>query len=172
MSILAVIKRVKYLKLEGKHDMNPALWISDYSVVDGNLNIIKKNGMGEPCLDQLKVLFYNNVPGCVMVFNKRLLDEMRRISIDQVRMHDVIALSTALITGKVIHNKQSFTRYRQHDSNVLGYNHKKINPIKWIKDKASLIVRKEPYDTSEYAREVLRIWEILWMTRRKRSISL
>lgn len=141
-----------------RDDMNPALWISDYSVVVGNLNIIKKNGMGEPCLDQLKVLLYNNVPGCVMVFNKRLLDEMRRISIDQVRMHDVIALSTALITGKVIHNNQSFTRYRQHDSNVLGYNHKKINPIKWIKDKASLIVRKEPYDTSEYAREVLRIW--------------
>ncbi len=141
-----------------RDDMDPALWISDYSVVDGNLNIIKKNGMGEPCLDQLKVLFYNNVPGCVMVFNKSLLEQLRKIVLDQVRMHDQMALNLALITGKVIRDCTPYTKYRQHGANVLGYTHKKFKPGKWIKDKYILIRDKEPYDTSEYAREIIRIW--------------
>ncbi len=136
----------------------PALWFSDYSVVDGNLNIIKKSGMGTPCLDQFKVLFYNNIPGCVIVFNRALLDEIRKLKIETVRMHDVVALNIAMLTGHVIYDERVFHRYRQHGDNVLGYTHKKIHPVRWLKDKISLVIKKEPYDTSEYAREILEIW--------------
>ena len=141
-----------------KDEQDSALWISDYSVVDSELSVIKLNGMGEPCLDQFKVLFYNNVPGCVMVFNRSLLNQMRKIGLDQVRMHDLMTLNTALITGKIIQDGTPYTKYRQHGANVLGYTHKKFKPCKWIKDKFILIRDKEPYDMSEYAREVLSIW--------------
>ncbi len=136
----------------------PVLWVSDYTVVDSELNTIMEKGMGEPCRDQLKALFYGHVPGCVMVFNRALMQEMRKIRISEIRMHDVMALNTALITGELIYDDRSFIKYRQHDSNVLGYGHKKIRPLKWIRDKAGLIINKEPYDTSTYACEILRIW--------------
>lgn len=136
----------------------PALWFSNYSVVDKDQKVIDPNGMGMPCLDQFKVLFYNNNPGCVIVFNRALLVEIRKLKIDTVRMHDVVALNIALLTGHVIYDERVFHRYRQHGDNVLGYTHKKIHPVRWLKDKISLVIDKEPYDTSEYAREVLDIW--------------
>lgn len=141
-----------------KDKETPTLWVSDYHVVDSNLNIIENKGMGEPCRDQLKALFYGHVPGCVMVFNQALMQEMRRLKIDEVRMHDVMALNVALLTGELIYDDRPFIKYRQHEANVLGYGHKKIQPIKWVKDKVGLLIHKEPYSISEYADEVLKIW--------------
>ena len=137
---------------------SPSLWVSDYSVVDNELNTIIEKAMGEPCRDQLRALFYGHVPGCVMVFNRKLMLEMRKLKIDEIRMHDVMALNVALVTGTLIYDDRPLIKYRQHGDNVLGYGHKKIRPLKWIKDKAGLIINKEPYDTSEYACEILRIW--------------
>ena len=136
----------------------PALWISDYSVADEKLDILIKNSIVEPCLNQLKALFFNNIPGCVMVFNRLLLEEIRKIRVERIRMHDIMTLNTALITGTVIYDRNPYIRYRQHAGNALGFGNKQLKLKGWLGNKLKLLADKEPYDISEYAREVLRIW--------------
>lgn len=133
----------------------PTLWFSDYQVTDSKLNVLVSSGLKAPVQDSIKAIFYNNVPGCTMVFNLALMNELRKINIKEIRMHDIMTINVALLTGKVIFEKKPYVLYRQHDSNVLGYNHKKVKPIKWFIDKLGLIYHKENYSTSEYAKAIL-----------------
>ncbi len=94
-----------------------------------------------------------------MVFNWALMQELRKVNISKIRMHDIMAINVALITGKVIFDKMPYVLYRQHGNNVLGYSHKKIKIGKWIKEKLALVKNKEDYSTSEYAQEVLNVFE-------------
>ena len=133
----------------------PVLWCSDYEVTDSNLHVLIPSSLKEPVSDSLRAIFYNNVPGCTMVFNRALLQEIRKIRISEIRMHDIMAINVALITGKVIFSKNPYVLYRQHADNVLGYRHKKIKIDEWLKDKIELIRNKEKYSTAEYAKAVL-----------------
>ena len=134
----------------------PILWCSDYQVTDANLNVILPSALKQPIQDDVKSMFYNNVPGCTMVFNWALMQKMRMIEISEIRMHDIMAMNVALITGEIYFEKNPFVLYRQHGDNVLGYSHKKIKVRKWIKDKMHLIRCKENYSTAKYARAVLK----------------
>ena len=134
----------------------PILWCSDYQVTDANLNVILPSALKQPIQDDVKSMFYNNVPGCTMVFNWALMQKMRMIEISEISMHDIMAMNVALITGEIYFEKNPFVLYRQHGDNVLGYSHKKIKVRKWIKDKMHLIRCKENYSTAEYARAVLK----------------
>lgn len=134
----------------------PILWCSDYQVTDANLNVILPSALKQPIQDDVKSMFYNNVPGCTMFFNWALMQKMRMIEISEIRMHDIMAMNVALITGEIYFEKNPFVLYRQHGDNVLGYSHKKIKVRKWIKDKMHLIRCKENYSTAEYARAVLK----------------
>lgn len=149
-------KLISAIKSINHYDRNePVLWASNYSVVDDKRRILCKSPIYEPCRDDLKVLYYNNVPGCLMVFNSSLMQQIRKLSIENVRMHDIVTLNIAIITGKVIFNNESFVEYRQHGNNVIGYGHKKVKLKKWIKDKVKLVREKEDYNISEYAGEIL-----------------
>lgn len=134
----------------------PILWCSDYQVTDANLNVILPSALKQPIQDDVRSMFYNNVPGCTMVFNWALMQKMRMIEISEIRMHDIMAMNVALITGEIYFEKNPFVLYRQHGDNVLGYSHKKIKVRKWIKDKMHLIRCKENYSTAEHARAVLK----------------
>lgn len=134
----------------------PILWCSDYQVTDANLNVILPSALKQPIQDDVRSMFYNNVPGCTMVFNWALMQKMRMIEISEIRMHDIMAMNVALITGEIYFEKKPFVLYRQHGDNVLGYSHKKIKVRKWIKDKMHLLRCKENYSTAEYARAVLK----------------
>lgn len=134
----------------------PILWCSDYQVTDANQNVILPSALKQPIQDDVKSMFYNNVPGCTMVFNWALMQKMRMIEISEIRMHDIMAMNVALITGEIYFEKNPFVLYRQHGDNVLGYSHKKIKVRKWIKDKMHLLRCKENYSTAEYARAVLK----------------
>ena len=133
----------------------PILWVSNYSVVNNQLDILIECAMSKPVMDSVYVLFFNNVPGCVMVFNQALMQQIRKMQINRIRMHDILTLNVALITGEVLFESVPYVLYRQHENNVLGYGHKKINPISWIKDKLQLLIHKDSYDISEYAEQVL-----------------
>lgn len=134
----------------------PVLWCSDYQVTDADLNVILPSALKQPIQDDVRSMFYNNVPGCTMVFNWALMQKMRMIEISEIRMHDIMAMNVALITGEIYFEKNPFVLYRQHGDNVLGYSHKKIKVRKWIKEKMHLIRCKENYSTAEYARAVLK----------------
>lgn len=144
--------------IKKEDNTKPVLWTSNFSVVDSNLCMIKKFGGKYPIDSDLRALFYNNIPGCTMVFNQKLMSEIRKIEINHVRMHDIVAINIALILGKVIYDSTPMVLYRQHGDNVLGYGNKKIKVSKWLKDKIKLLYYKEPYDISEYAKEILRLF--------------
>lgn len=133
----------------------PILWCSNYSVVDANINVLKEFSLKKPRTNDLEALFYNNVPGCVMVFNNALMKEIRKININQVRMHDIVAINIAAITGKILYSNKICVLYRQHDQNVIGYGHKKIKFNKWIFQKIKLLKKGEPYSMSEYANQII-----------------
>ena len=104
----------------------PVLWCSDYQVTDSDLHVMISSVLKQPVQDSVRAVFYNNVPGCTMVFNWALMQELRKVNISNIRMHDIMAINVALITGKVIFDKTPYVLYRQHGNNVLGYSHKKI----------------------------------------------
>ena len=137
----------------------PVLWCSDYQVTDSDLHVMISSVLKQPVQDSVRAVFYNNVPGCTMVFNWALMQELRKVNISNIRMHDIMAINVALITGKVIFDKTPYVLYRQHGNNVLGYSHKKIQIGKWIKEKLELIRNKEDYSTAEYAKTVLNVFE-------------
>lgn len=137
----------------------PVLWCSDYQVTDSELHIMIPSALKQPVQDSMRAVFYNNVPGCTMVFNWALLQEMRKVNISEIRMHDIMAINVALITGKVIFDRTPYVLYRQHGTNVLGYSHKKVQIGKWIKEKLELVKNKEDYSTAEYAQAVLNAFE-------------
>lgn len=121
----------------------PVLWCSDYQVTDSDLRVMIPSVLKQPVQDSVRAVFYNNVPGCTMVFNWALMQELRKVNISNIRMHDIMAINVALITGKVIFDKTPYVLYRQHGNNVLGYSHKKIQIGKWIKEKLELIRNKD-----------------------------
>ena len=150
----------------------PVLWCSDYQVTDSDLHVIIQSVLEQPVQDSVRAVFYNNVPGCTMVFNWALMQELRKVNISNIRMHDIMAINVALITGRVIFDKTPYVLYRQHGNNVLGYRHKKIQIGKWIKEKLELVINKENYSTSEYAQAVLNAFESEMNAREKAEYKL
>lgn len=65
-------------------------------------------------------LFYNNIPGCSMMFNKRVRDLSLPYP-STILMHDAwIAAATLWNKGTIIPIKESMISYRQHEHNTIG----------------------------------------------------
>ena len=141
-------------------------------MTDSDLHVMIPSVLEQPVQDSVRAVFYNNVPGCTMVFNWALMQELRKVNISNIRMHDIMAINVALITGKVIFDKTPYVLYRQHGNNVLGYSHKKIQIGKWIKEKLKLIRNKEDYSTAEYAKTVLNVFESQMNENEKKEYKL
>ena len=137
----------------------PVLWASSFSLCNSVGKVTRKNGLQDPCLQAVRVLYYNDIPGCVMVFNDALLKKLRALPVIHVRMHDITALSAALLTGKVIFNSDPLVLYRQHTDNAIGYGHKKFQPLKWLKDKWRLLFEGEAYSMADLAKAFLDIFD-------------
>lgn len=71
-------------------------------MTDSDLRVMIPSVLKQPVQDSVRAVFYNNVPGCTMVFNWALMQELRKVNISNIRMHDIMAINVALITGKVI----------------------------------------------------------------------
>ncbi len=116
------IKKIK--KYEKKYIDTPILIHGDLKIVDKNLNVIndsmfkiqklygKKNKFSD-------YLVQNNVTGCTMIINKRLLDLCNTIPSYAI-MHDWWLALVASAFGKVIFDSNPYIYYRQHDNNVEG----------------------------------------------------
>ena len=133
----------------------PVLWLSDYKVTDEKLNVIAEGFDRPPESNPAKILFYNNAPGRVMMFNRRLLELMRSLDLQDFRMHDIMALNLAQLFGKVVFCPEAKILYRQHQGNAIGYGRKRIRPFKWIREKVTLVKDGENYYISEYCRKLL-----------------
>jgi len=135
----------------------PALYCSNYSLVDSNLKMLSQYEITEkPRFTPLKSLFYNQIPGCCMAWNEKLHKYLIQMHPENVMMHDSYVLSFACFVGEVLYDPESYILHRIHGGNVIGTGHKKIRPLKWFSEKVRLIVRKEDYDISEMAAEFLK----------------
>ena len=92
-----------------------------------------------------------------MGFNHKLMLLLKQLQLENVMMHDSMALSLAALCGEVIYDEEPRITHRIHLANVVGHGHKKIVPHKWIKEKLRLVLHKEDYDLSEMARQFLEL---------------
>lgn len=110
-----------------------------------------------PVFTPLQIIFYNQIPGCVMGFNRELMVLLQKLRLSSVMMHDSMVLSLAAACGKVIYDPAPRICHRIHGGNVVGHGHKKIIPHKWIAEKLKLLLQKEDYDLSQMAAQFLEV---------------
>ena len=135
----------------------PACYCSNYDIYFSETSTYMRKAINNiPDFTPIKVVMYNQIPGCVMGFNRSLMDILKKIDLNDVMMHDSMVLSLAVSTGIVIYDQNPSIAHRIHEDNVIGEGNKKIEPSKWIKEKASLIKNKESYDISRMAGEFLK----------------
>lgn len=142
------------------HTNTPVCYCSNYYLTNTDL-VILKNGIDEkPLFQPLSILFYNKIPGCVMGFNRTLMDLLKRIDVNNVMMHDSYVLAFCSVVGEIIYDDKCTIYHRIHEGNVIGDGHKKIVPHKWIVDKTKLLIKKEEYDLSEIASSFLKFIDL------------
>ncbi len=72
----------------------------------------------------------NICPGHTQVFNNTLLDMLKGdIDVSQIYVYDSWITNIAMLYGKILFNNESYTLYRQHQKNQLGYGKGKIGQI-------------------------------------------
>lgn len=136
----------------------PAAACSNYRLSDMELQVYDTAAIREtPKFTPLQILFYNKIPGCCMGFNHALMEKLQRMTVENVMMHDSVALALAAVTGQVLYDEQPRITHRIHRDNVVGDGHKKIVLRKWIPEKLRLLTRKEDYDLSELAENFLAV---------------
>jgi len=139
------------------HISGPALYVSNQTLVDQNLIIIKERYVTSPRIEYKQILCQNKVSGCTMVWNhplhKLLVEYKRRPSAQLLRnrIHDVWVAMVASVVGVIVYDEQSNIMYRQHENNVIGV--RKTNIIKqWIN---KVFNAEEQNGRSRLAREIV-----------------
>lgn len=67
-------------------------------------------------------IIQNICPGHNQVFNNALLALLKKpIDVSQIYVYDAWITNIAMLYGKILFNNESFTLYRQHQNNKLGY---------------------------------------------------
>lgn len=137
---------------------NPVSYCSNFRHTHMDLTVYEEYALREaPVFTPLQIIFYNQIPGCVMGFNWALMSLMKKMELTDVMMHDSMALSLAAACGKVIYDPQPRISHRIHASNVVGHGHKKIVLHKWLPEKLKLLFHKENYDLSAMAAQFLTV---------------
>ena len=113
-----------------KYNGEPALYFSQTSLVDANLNPIE-TPIISPKRTIEEALIAHYATGCTFVFNKKLMDVLRSYEPEYLSMHDNWIYRVCLVVGgKIIFDPTSHISYRQHSNNVIGLNHSRSQVIK------------------------------------------
>lgn len=150
-----IVDTVNCLK---KFEATPCVCISNYYVVDQNLNVLRENKYDErPDFSLLQILFANRVPGCVMAFNTLLMIELKKGIPENVPMHDLYVLAVAEITGEIINVTHPLIKYRQHENNAEGIQSRKISIRKQFKKQRKILSTKTA-PTAELASDLIKVY--------------
>ena len=121
-------------KLEQYQDI-PCMYCSNLHVVDKNLlSYPTQYDNSNVYMGLESSMLYNLATGCTIVFNHKLQEILQKYSPKNILYHDWWVYLLALTFGKVIYDKSSYIKYRQHDSNVVGFKPATRN-LKWIINK-------------------------------------
>jgi len=125
----------KIRQLEKEFGAVPLLVFSDKEIVDEKLQSIspsyfKLKDIAKDWYIKLEQLCQQNVAsGCTMIFNRALLTKAMPIP-EQAYMHDWWLALVANKCGKLALIDKALIKYRQHDNNSIGVNHRsKLNSM-------------------------------------------
>ncbi|WP_302575447.1 glycosyltransferase family 2 protein [uncultured Duncaniella sp.] len=108
-------------RLQSFNQKIPALYCSNLSVVDANLNFINKlRPQITIPLTKAQSLVYNLGVGCTMVFNRCAADLLSNNFIPQCKYHDFYLFQICRFCGNVVYDNDSYIQYRQHGKNQIG----------------------------------------------------
>lgn len=97
----------------------PMLYSCKMDCVDSNMNVLPDiNCFCEKDINLRRIFVSNMLMGCTMVFNDCLKEKLLKISFQHFYMHDVVTVMTALITGDVIYDTNSYIYYRRQPDSV------------------------------------------------------
>ena len=119
-------------------------------VVDEELKDLNKITNYNKKVNFLEDMFLMNggIQGCAMVINRNLYKKALEGNFYWY-MHDQVLTLYAVVFGKIFFFNEPLFLYRQHSSNVLGYNNSKvIEKVKkyLIKWKSTFLVNRQSYD--------------------------
>lgn len=119
----------------GNQDL-PAAVYADMKVVKEDLEVISESFMRYSSYDPEKICFerlllYNEVPGCVMMMNRRTADLASNSNLENIWMHDWFCALIAEASGRLSALEEPVMLYRQHGDNELGAA-KKITPVRRV----------------------------------------
>lgn len=107
-------------KLSEINSTNGKLYYSNKTIVDENLNFIRKENI-KFWGNFIECTFTNNAYGCTMVFDKKFAKILLK-GLPQIKvLHDAWAYRLAKsIDSTIVFDKESYILYRQHSNNVIG----------------------------------------------------
>lgn len=139
----------------------PALYYCATMNVDKNLNKIDKLFIDPIHTTSLidSIARGSLIPGCTMVFNKTLMELLRKHNPEHFTMHDTwVHLICLSCGGIVIGDETPYILYRQHEDNVLGLKKKnlrdRLNRINNLNNAYSLMVSEIKENYSNYIADI------------------
>lgn len=143
------------VKLLDKEDNNkPLLYGSSSFLVDIDLNKYGETQRNLRGVTFNNVVVQNILPGHSQMFNDKLCQLLKDdIDYSRIYVHDSWITKVASVYGKIIFDNNSYTLYRQHGSNEVGFG-KGI--IGWIRER---IKRVNKSDNAKLSEEIYYFYE-------------
>ena len=133
-----LLRAVEQLSIED--NSIPLLYFSNLKVVDRELNFLRFAHDKVIRTDKKNMALAEAVAtGCTMVFNRKMLELVRKKMPKEVSMHDAWFYLVAIFLGKVIYDHEGRILYRQHENNVIGIDNRsgiRVNAIKRAFDRS------------------------------------
>ena len=112
---------ISQLELYSDKDI-PLLYCSYAEPVDENLESFnyKPPKVRPKFLLGGRLLMNSVASGCTFVFNRAALNVFLQYQSQYIGIHDWLFSKIIAFTGKIIYDKQSYIKYRQHGNNIIG----------------------------------------------------
>ena len=138
----------------------PTIYYSELTPVDSDMKPVKGRFICGRAFTLKELLVKNNIYGCTLVFNRKLMQTYRRIDEDNIFIlpfHDHwIALICRIQAGIIYYDSRSFIKYRQHKNNVVGTRKSIIEKMKksGISDKRCIRYHRAVYLSTLYGDKI------------------
>ena len=137
-------------EMEKEPTMLPKLCYCNIELVDKNRRHLDDRKISNRCNFFDEMLLTYCVPGCTMVFNRNLLDIVKKHMPTKITMHDCWIYFVCVAVGGRIYSTESIgIQYRQHGGNVIGTNHISV------KNKFKMILGKRKSPRQQMVAEIL-----------------
>lgn len=136
-------------KLNKVESNRPSLYYTGQIITNNDLTVLYKHNLDERRSVKANCIF-NQMAGCTAVFNKALLQELKKYKPQNIYGHDVWCYRVcAALEGNIIVESEGKILYRQHGDNVVGLQRGIRGKLKTVQD----YIFK--YNASSYAQELL-----------------